>query len=887
MKPPNGYLLAVLGTAAMVLLRLVLNRSWGPDVPLLLFVLPVLAAAGAGGLRPGLAASVLGGVAGTFLFLHPAPAQAFVTAEKVFWLGVFLFIGVLISTTCESLHRRLREKQTAEDAAREAYGALEAQVQVTGDLERRWLQLLRANVIGTAVGDHEGRVIDANDILLDMLGYTRAELEAGSIDWLALTPPEHRAATSEALQAVRSHGVSSVYEKEYLSKAGARVPVLLRLVRAPDEPRHMIAFVVDLRRQREAEGALRQEAARQDLLVDAIRDYAIITLDPHGVIASWNAGAERINGYAPSEVLGRHLSVLYPQTDDAAAKVDAELKRALRDGRVEDEGWRVRKGGDRYWANVLVTPIRDEGNLLLGFAKITRDLTDRRQSEVLLQSVLDNVLDAIIGIDERGTVQSFNRAAERIFGFREHEVRGRNVSMLMPDPDRSAHDTYLHNYLTTGHAKIIGIGRQLLAKRRDGTCFPAELTVSEFALDGRRYFTGSIRDVTAQRRLEEQLRQSQKMEAIGRLAGGVAHDFNNLLTVIVGYAAFLREDAPPGSDAVDMLAAIVDASEHASRLTRQLLVFSRQAVVEPQVLELDAVVAETEKMLCRVIGEDIVLETALASDTPAVFADPGQISQVLMNLAVNARDAMPRGGRLTLETRRARLDERRVEPLGDVAPGEYTLLSVSDTGHGMSEDVRARAFEPFFTTKGPGEGTGLGLSTVYGIVKQAGGHVELYSEVEIGTVVKVYLPAVDVAGHTVPPPKTADIRGGTEVVLIVEDDRRVRDVARLALTSQGYQVITAPAGADALEILAERQGRVDLVVTDVVMPGMSGRELADICRDLYHGLRVLYVSGYTDDAVVRHGLLHNEVEFLQKPYTPDSLAARVRQVLDEIPPADG
>ncbi len=404
----------------------------------------------------------------------------------------------------------------------------------------------------------------------------------------------------------------------------------------------------------------------------------------------------------------------------------------------------------------------------------------------------------------------------------------------------------------------------------------------EPALDADGHIVGIIgvtQDVTERKRLEEQFRQAQKMEAFGQLAGGVAHDFNNLLTVINGYSDLLLPTVPPADRPA--LDAIRDAGERAAGLTAQLLAFSRRAVLEPRVLDPNTVIAETGRLLRRLIGEDIVLDTSLDPVVSRVRADPGQLGQVLINLAVNARDAMPRGGRLTIETRDVELGEEYARLHAGVRPGRYVMTAVADTGSGMTPEVKARIFEPFFTTKGIGKGTGLGLATTYGIIKQSGGHIEVYSELGVGTTFKVYLPVVDGSSASAPTEPVV-VRGGTESVLLVEDQVNVRTFALLALQTYGYAVTPAVDGRDALNLVSGGIA-VDLLVTDVVMPGMSGRELAEALRRQNPGLKVLFTSGYTDDAVVRHGVLDADAAFLQKPYTPMALARKVREVLDRHP----
>ncbi len=389
----------------------------------------------------------------------------------------------------------------------------------------------------------------------------------------------------------------------------------------------------------------------------------------------------------------------------------------------------------------------------------------------------------------------------------------------------------------------------------------------------------------ALKRSEEQFRQAQKMEAIGQLAGGVAHDFNNLLTIISGYSNLLLDGMLDQADpAYEAVVEIRKAAERTATLTRQLLAFSRRQVLAPQVFVLNSVIQDMDKMLRRLIGEDIQLTSSLAADLGAVKADPGQIEQVLLNLAVNARDAMPQGGRLTIETANVTLDETYASAHAEIQPGPFVMLAVTDSGCGMDAATQARIFEPFFTTKGPGKGTGLGLATVYGIVKQSGGSIYLYSEVGRGTSFKVYLPRVEeapVANLRPAAPAATTQVGGKETLMIVEDDDAVRALTRTVLRGQSYDVIEAVDADDALRWVEEHSDPIHLLVTDVVMPGMSGRDLAERLSALRPEIKVLYVSGYTDDSVVRHGLLEAEIAFLQKPFTPDSLARKVREVLDK------
>jgi len=416
-------------------------------------------------------------------------------------------------------------------------------------------------------------------------------------------------------------------------------------------------------------------------------------------------------------------------------------------------------------------------------------------------------------------------------------------------------------------------------KRKDGRLLQVQLSVRAVrnAAGQVDYYETFVRDVTDQRRLQQQLTQSQKMEAIGRLAGGVAHDFNNLLTVITSYSDLVYQDLPPDDPRRDDVDQVRKAADGAAALTRQLLAFSRQQVLEPKVIDLNSVVDNLKKILQRVIGEDVELTTVLAAELAAVKADVSQIEQILMNLAVNARDAMPTGGQLTIETANVDYDPERQQRAD--GSKNFVMLAVTDTGTGMDEATKARIFEPFFTTKQPGKGTGLGLATVYAIVTQAGGFIWVYSEIGHGTSFKIYLPQVD-AVATIAAVARVDLPRGTETVLLVEDAAAVRAVAGQVLQRQGYRVLEASDGEDALHLAARYQGTIDLVLTDVVMPRAGGRELAERLLTVRPDTRVLYMSGYTDDSVVRHGILEGGVAYLQKPFSPEGLARKVREVLD-------
>ncbi|MEO8202114.1 MAG: ATP-binding protein, partial [Gemmatimonadota bacterium] len=422
---------------------------------------------------------------------------------------------------------------------------------------------------------------------------------------------------------------------------------------------------------------------------------------------------------------------------------------------------------------------------------------------------------------------------------------------------------------------------ELVGKRKDGSRVLLEATAKTHNVGGQPGRVTALRDITDKRSLEDQFRQAQKMEAVGRLAGGVAHDFNNLLTIITSYSELLLSDLAPADPRRNDLDQIRQAAVAAAGLTRQLLAFSRQQVIAPRPIVVAEVVGNIHKMLERLIGEDIDLETHVGQEDSHVIMDPGQLEQIIMNLAVNARDAMPTGGKLTIETATVDLDALYVRSHWPATPGRFCMLAVSDTGCGMSDATRERIFEPFFTTKDPGKGTGLGLATVYGIVKQNHGFIWVYSELGVGTTFKIYLPVATEQPQALPTiPSSEQLPHGTETILLVEDAAAVRQVVIQILRHCGYTVLDVPDAKAAIEMAKRHPGIIDLLLTDVVMPGMSGRVLAERFATLRPEARVLYMSGYTEDAVVRHGMLTQGINYLQKPFSPATLARRVRQVID-------
>jgi PAS domain S-box-containing protein len=505
-----------------------------------------------------------------------------------------------------------------------------------------------------------------------------------------------------------------------------------------------------------------------------------------------------------------------------------------------------------------------------------------RATEVSYGTLVEHAPVGIYRSNPDGKFLAVNSALVRLLGYESaDEVLGLNMSRdVYADPAERQRLLDRDTYTDREYDEV-----EATWKRKDGRLLTVQLSVRAVRNGSGKveYYETFVRDVTEQRRLQTQLVQSQKMEAVGRLAGGIAHDFNNLLTVITTSCDLLLEDLTASDPKREDVEQVRQAADGAAALTRQLLAFSRQQVLAPQIVNLGDVVYGVEKMLRRVIGEDVDLVTVLGPDAGAVKADVGQIEQVLMNLAVNARDAMPTGGKLTIETANVEHDPDYAREQEAAAVSRFVMLAVSDSGTGMDEATKARIFEPFFTTKELGKGTGLGLATVYGIVRQSGGFIWVYSEPGLGTTFKIYLPQVDegaVAAAAGAKAAPGTSHRGTETVLLVEDAAAVRSVIHEALVRLGYAVLDAPNGAEALRIAASHAGPIHLLLTDVVMPGLSGRQLSDQLTQIRAETRVLYTSGYTDDAVVRHGVLESGIAYLQKPFTVDGLARKVREVLD-------
>ena len=632
--------------------------------------------------------------------------------------------------------------------------------------------------------------------------------------------------------------------------------------------------------------------------LEAVANAVVIT-DTDGMILWVNPSFTRATGYPSEEVIGQTPRLLKSGAHDETFY--RQLWSTIRSGNVwAGEMINRRKDGSTYVEEQTITPVRDTRGAISHFIAIKQDVTVRKQAEAALveseqryRLLADNVTDVISVYDMQWHHAFVSPSVQRLCGYGVAEAMSQSLEERLTPASFDVGMRVFAEEMAIERSGSGDPGRsrtlELELRCKDGTTVWTETQVSFLrGADGQpRGVIAVSRDIAARKRMEgekeqmdQQLRQAQKMEAIGRLAGGIAHDFNNLLTVIIGRSQIMARSVTPDDPQRRGLEMIETAAQRATALIRQLLTFSRQQVVQPTRLDLNAVVAAVERLLQRVIGEDIQLATTLGRDLWAIRADPSQIEQILLNLAVNSRDAMPGGGRLTIETANVDLDEGYARTRLGVQPGPYVALSVADTGHGMDTATQARIFEPFFTTKAPGKGAGLGLATVHGIVTQSEGHIWVDSEMGRGTTFRIHFPraagGADAAG---PGPVFARERRGTERVLLVEDDEQVRGLARQVLEDSGYSVLEAGGPAEALEF-AGRDGGIDLLVTDVVMPEMNGVALARRINQMHPETRVLYVSGYTGDFITERGISGEGIHLLQKPFSLSALTTKVREVLD-------
>jgi PAS domain S-box-containing protein len=629
------------------------------------------------------------------------------------------------------------------------------------------------------------------------------------------------------------------------------------------------------------------EDERYRILVEAITDYAVYMLDSNGIVTSWNAGAQRFKGYTPSEIIGRHFSSFYTPGDREAGLPEKALATAGREGKFESEGWRVRKDGSRFWAHAVIDAIRDASGNLIGFAKITRDLTERKAAETALKlseeqfrRLVQGVTDyAIYMLDTEGRVSSWNAGAQKIKGYAPSEIIGEHFSRFYTDEDREKGEPKRALKIATEEGRFEKEGWRI---RKNGSRFWASVVIDAIRDESGKLigFAKVTRDITEKkqtaRSLEEAreaLFQAQKLEAIGQLTGGIAHDFNNLLMVILSSMELLRRRLPDDDKVRSLLDNATHAANRGASLTQRMLSFARRQDLNQKAVNLPELVLGMTDLLQRSLGPSISIESRFPMGLPRIQTDPNQLEAALLNLAVNARDAMPAGGPIIISAREENLQAGHRLRLD---PGRYVCLSVEDRGEGMSEDILSRATEPFFTTKGVGKGTGLGLSMVQGFAEQCGGRLMLRSDKDSGTTIEIWLPAAEAAKQTeVPdnalPASAAKPANGRElVVLAVDDDALVLMNTTAMLEDLGHTVREANSGNEALKILGQGT-RIDLVVTDQAMPRMTGVQLAEAIRADWSNLPIILATGYAE---LPPGLA-SELPKLSKPFTQQELANAV------------
>ena len=774
----------------------------------------------------------------------------------------------------QGICRDMSERNAADAELR----TMRAELAKRDDFLRRAFEDTAVSMVVTTA---DGVIERANQAFCDLLGYAAADLCGTSL--VDITHPDDRDMVLAAIGQLRSGELRRFTgEKRYRCKDGGTVRTQIGIspiLNASGEVTSFISQILDVTEQRAVEAALHETG---ELFRAAFEDVeaGMMLVAPDGRVVHGNASLCALLGYTPEEL--RELDVLtltHPDDHDLTHETLAGLASGELNSQTVEKRY-LRKSGEAVWARRSISTVRDaNGDLTCTVAQIN-DVSARRESEERFRRLFESSPQGMAVVDEGGRLLQTNAALGEILGCDSSELVGRKFTEFT-HPDDCATDIELYTELMEGRRTHYELEKRFL--RPDGGVVWGHLTA--FALpnpgDGPRLAIGVLSDISERRALEDQLRQSQRMEAVGQLAGGVAHDFNNLLTAVASYCD-LASDALE-DDGNPVLRASVDgirsAAGRAAEVTQQLLAFSRQQVLELKPLDLNSAVADQTRLLRRLLGDDVDVRLALEPGLPAVTMDAGQLAQVVMNLAVNARDSMPAGGTLTIETQSVDLES--APTMTGIVSGPHVLLAVSDTGCGMDSTIRERIFEPFFTTKELGKGTGLGLSTVLGIVEQSGGRVSVYSEPGVGTTFKVYMPMGGAApAHKHAPAGVAklDRPVGSGVILLVEDNDAVRrPVARL-LSDLGYEVVPADGPEEALRLATGRT--LDLLVTDVVMPMMNGRQLAERLLADRPELKVLYMSGYTDDAVIARGVIEAGTAFLQKPFGADRLAQKIRELLD-------
>jgi PAS domain S-box-containing protein len=780
-------------------------------------------------------------------------------------------IGEASAKTAE-LEREVREHRFTE-AARDLYAARErlysAAVQSSNDA-----------IVTQAL---DGTITGWNPAAERLFGYSAEEIMGKRIN--LIVPPDRTGEVQEILRRVAHGERIEHYETVRLRKDGSAVQVSLSISPIKSSSGEIIGasrIARDLTESRRTEQALRQQIEERRRIFETSQDLILI-VDSTGVMVQVSPSAETILGYQPEEMIGRNaIEFMHPDDLESARR---EMRAARSENPTRDVPGRfVHKDGRTVWLSWMGAwsePVRR--HFFVG-----RDMTESRHAEQTLResaqlarNIVETALDAFVQMDENGAIRSWNTQAEKIFGWPRKEVLGKDlIDLIVVGADQGDLKTARERFLNSGQGLILGRRRELLVRRRDGREFKAELSVTALKTRNGFLFNGFFRDLTEKIVAEERIRQSEKMEAIGQLTGGIAHDFNNILTVITGTIEILAGAVAKEPQLAAITRMIDEAAARGADLTQHLLAFARRQPLQPREVDINTLIIDTAKLLRPTLGEHIEIESVFKDETCFATVDPNHLATAILNLALNSRDAMPQGGKLILETGSAYLDEAYADMHDDVQPGDYALIAVSDTGNGIPSGMLDKVFNPFFTSKGPGKGTGLGLSMVYGFIKQSAGHIKIYSEEGYGTTIKMYLPPGTGASLVHEAMAVAEIEGGHETILVVEDDRLVREYVLTQLRALGYVTLDAGNAAEALAIVRAGHG-FDLLFTDVIMPGtMNGRQLADAIAEQRPDLKVLFTSGYTENAIIHHGRLDTGVLLLAKPYRKSDLARMIRKAID-------
>ena len=728
----------------------------------------------------------------------------------------------------------------------------------------------------------DGTITGWNPAAERLFGYTAAEAVGKSID--LIVPPDHTAEVHDILRRIGWGETIEQYETERLRKDGRKVEVSLGISPIKTPSGAIIGAsktVRDITESRKTQRALRQQIEERRRIFETSQDLILVT-DPKGILVQVSPSAEPILGYLPEEMVG-HSAIDFILGDDLDSTRE-EMRAARRGQRTRNFDSRyVHKDGrvvTLSWMGVWSEPVKR--HFFVG-----RDMTESRlaqetlrESEQLARGIIDTALDAFVQIDESGSILNWNSQAEKIFGWSRKDALGKNViELIIAQSGRGELKAALARFLRSGADQVFERRREVRAQRRDGREFTAELSITALRRREGTLFNGFVRDLTEKIAAEERMRQAEKMEALGQLTGGIAHDFNNILTVITGTIEILAEAVEKEPQLAAITKMIDDAAARGADLTQHLLAFARKQPLQPRETDVNMLMTDTANLLRPTLGENIEIESVFEDEVCVATVDPNQLATAILNLALNARDAMPDGGKLILETGSAVLDENYASLHGDVRPGRYALIAVSDTGTGIPAAILDKVFDPFFTSKGPGKGTGLGLSMVYGFVKQSAGHIKIYSEEGHGTTIKMYLPPGSGAQIALDVSTASTVQGGNETILVVEDDKLVRNYVLTQLHSLGYVTLDAANAAEALGIV-EAGKDFDLLFTDVIMPGaMNGRQLANELQKRKSRLKVLFTSGYTENAIIHHGRLDSGVLLLAKPYRKSDMAAMIRKAL--------